>query len=88
MKYRKKPVEINAIKWDGSNLEECVKFLGADYIGSCLDRCINGRAEIKIKTLEGMHIASKGDYLICGVKGEHYPCKPDIFDLTYEAADE
>lgn len=87
MKYRKKPVVIEALLWTGENLKECVEFLGSDYIGSSLERRIDGRCEIKIKTLEGQHIATRGDYLIRGISGEHYPCKPDIFEKTYDLAE-
>jgi hypothetical protein len=84
MKFRKKPVEIEAVQWDGSNLQECISFLGKSYGGHVADRHPDGRSEINVLTLEGCHIASRGDWLIRGVKGEHYPCKPDIFKLTYE----
>ena len=83
MKYRKIPVVIDAIKWDG-NLKECFEFLGDSYIGH---EAGNGYDIIMVKTLEGQHVASQGDYLIKGVKGEFYPCKPDIFKLTYEAVE-
>ena len=85
MKFRKKPVVIDAVKWTGSNLEECCEFLGDDYLRHYAERSPYGKNEIHIKTLEGMHIASRGDFLIRGVKGEHYACKPDIFEATYEA---
>ena len=77
MKYRKKPVEIEAIKWTGDNLNEILEFCGVK------------KAEMDIKgtliihTLEGDHIARKGDMIIKGVAGEFYPCKPDIFEATY-----
>lgn len=82
--YRKKPVEIQAVQWNGKNLDECVKFLGDSFGGYSTERCPDGKAEITVKTLEGQHIASRGDYLIRGVAGEHYPCKPDIFEKTYD----
>ncbi|QQK88068.1 hypothetical protein [Providencia phage PSTRCR_127] len=84
MKYRKKPVEINAIQWTGDNFLECETFLGKSFGGINIERCPNGKREIIVLTLEGQHIASKNDYLIRGVAGEHYPCKPDIFEQTYE----
>jgi hypothetical protein len=84
MKYRKRPVEIEAVQWTGKNLEECKAFLGDSYLLHSAERRPDGRSEIGIKTLEGQHIASRDDYLIRGVKGEHYPCKPDIFAMTYE----
>lgn len=82
--YRKKPVVIEAIQWMGNNLSECKSFLGDSFDSHVADRGLNGRSELIVKTLEGQHIASKGDYLIRGVKGEHYPCKPDIFLATYD----
>lgn len=78
-KYIKKPVAIEAIKWDG-NLKECMEFLGNSYGGH---QAGNGYDVIIVKTLEGQHIASKCDYLIRDVEGEHYPCKPDMFEKTY-----
>lgn len=81
--YRKKPVVITAVQYDGNfkcldifSLDEVSHFfIGTDDAGNpCL----------KIPTLEGVMIASKGDYIIRGVQGEYYPCKPDIFEMTYE----
>lgn len=83
-RYRKKPVEIVAIQWTGGNLDECQAFLGESFGGYMAERHPGGKAEITVLTLEGQHIASRGDYLIRGVKGEHYPCKPDIFEQTYD----
>jgi len=87
MKYRKKPVVIEALKWDGT-------FFGTQVIMSrfvelktaAMDYNIerNECTYWKIDTLEGGHIVSNGDYIIKGVKGEFYPCKPDIFEMTYE----
>lgn len=81
--YRKQPVAVRALLWDGGNLEECKEFLGEDFLESCGERHPGGRSDIFIKTLEGSIVASKGDYIIEGVEGEHYPCKPDIFHKTY-----
>jgi hypothetical protein len=79
-KFRKKPVVIEAVLWTGNNLDEILDFSPAAYTdyGS-------GELELKIQTLEGHHIASVGDWIIKGIKGEFYPCKPDIFEQTYEA---
>lgn len=82
--FKKKPVIIKALQWDGSNLEEVKSFIGDDFISIVTERRMNGRSDITIKTLEGQIIASKGDWIIEGVKGEHYPCKPDIFAESYE----
>ena len=76
MKYRKKPVEIEAVCWSGFNYEEVCE-LGDKKV----QRSGNN---LLIYTLEGTMIASLGDYIIKGVSGELYPCKPDIFKLTYE----
>ena len=79
-KYRKKPVEIEAIQWVSNNIEQVYEMLGDTLI-------INtDEDEVKhfINTLEGKMEMSWGDYIIKGVKGEFYPCKPDIFELTYE----
>ncbi len=90
MKYRKKPVVIEAIQWTRENEEQLAEWLYAndtefnvrytlknDNKKSIID-------EIKIKTLEGTMEATYGDYIIKGVNGEFYPCKPDIFEKTYE----
>lgn len=93
MKYRKKPVVIEAIKWDGLNLQEIKEFVGESleyYINDAAWQVGKGKPHVhmKIKTLEGDHTVTVGDYVIKGVKGEFYPCKPDIFEKTYEAVDE
>jgi hypothetical protein len=79
MRYRKKPVEINA--WELTYNTDCIKAL-IDIIGENAARGVDG--SLNIKTLEGVMTAVTGDYIIKGVKGEFYPCKPDIFKLTYE----
>jgi len=75
MKFRKKPVVIEATQWfqhgDHPEVNPLYGFIGTGWIS----------------TLEGGHEVSPGDWIITGVKGEHYPCKPDIFALTYEAAE-
>ncbi len=76
-KYRKKPVVIEAIQWTGLNDEEMIEFINNDE-WSISDPFII------IKTLEGDMKASEGDWIIKGVNGEFYPCKPDIFEKTYE----
>ena len=76
MRYRKKPVEIEAVQWNGHNYLEITQLTRGEF------RAINDK--LFIETLEGMMCANVGDYIIKGVKGELYPCKPDIFDQTYE----
>ena len=75
-KYRKKPVIIEAIQWTGKNLSEI-----DDFIGETVE---NKGTTLVIHTLEGDMEASIGDYIIKGVNGEFYPCKPNIFAKTYE----
>lgn len=75
-KYRKKPIIIEALKWTGDNKKEVENFLTTSY--SC------DSDSLYINTLEGVMECSKGDYIIKGVAGEFYPCKPDIFEQTYE----
>lgn len=94
-RFKKKPVVIEAIQWTGENLREVLAFTGkhpswvlwfqnfaeyAAYVAA-------DRQVFKIKTLEGTMEAMPGDWIIRGVKGECYPCKPDIFVATYEAAE-
>lgn len=89
MKYRKKPVVIEAIQWTGLNLEEIKEFAGESLTYDIIDDAWElgkGRPHVfmKIKTLEGDMKVSKKDFIIKGVNGEVYPCKPDIFEKTYE----
>lgn len=98
MKYRKKPVVIEAIQLNWKNWGKVCDFLGgiisskspAREVKDCSNSCgeLSPYIEITIPTLEGDHIAKHGDYIIKGVKGEFYPCKPDIFEATYEKCDE
>lgn len=78
MVYRKKPVVIEAIQWTGDNFDELERFTD----NSALVKLFNH--ELFIYTLEGKMHASVEDYIIKGVEGEFYPCKPDIFEKTYE----
>jgi hypothetical protein len=80
MKFIKKPIVIDAIKWNGENFDDIKKFIGVSLLAYNPQKL-----EILIKTLEGQHLASNGDWIIKGIKGEFYPCKPDIFEITYEA---
>jgi hypothetical protein len=85
--FRKKPVVIKAWVWDESkttfNKIGC-KMMAWDGHASTPDLMLN----LRIETLEGSMQVNKGDYIIKGVKGEFYPCKPDIFKLTYDEAGE
>lgn len=92
MKYRKKPVVIEAIQWTGFNLEEIQNFVEKGLSYDFYDTAWRGTPyvcmKMKIKTLEGDMEVSKYDYIIKGVNGEFYQCKPNIFMKTYEAVDD
>lgn len=87
MQYRKKPVVIDARQWDGT--VESYMDITEDpvYKGMVCNMLYDGQkvSSFDIITLEGVHIVTPGDFIIKGVKGEFYPCKPDIFEATYEA---
>lgn len=90
-KYRKKPVVIEAILYKGvESIPEAEKFVGDSFkIGtSSYDGKKYTMAVVHIETLEGDMYVSKGDYIIKGVKGEFYPCKPDVFEETYKLVEE
>ncbi len=91
--YRKKPVVIEALRWDGSDHRGMFTFLDGDPRSHLATNGTNFYIDhtkvaggLVIKTLEGEHIANIGDYIIKGIKGEFYPCKPDIFEMTYDPA--
>ena len=92
MKFRKKPVVIDAIQFTRESIVECTRFISEGKpsenltgFDSLVD--LNGNFSFKIHTLEGVMHVSLGDWVIRGVKGELYPCKPDIFEATYEKVD-
>ena len=78
-RYRKIPVEVEAVQFTGGNLHEMERFVPCGKYYS--------DGTFSIVTLEGEMHVSVGDYVIRGVKGEFYPCKPDIFEMTYEKAE-
>lgn len=82
--FRKKPVVIEAVRYlPGETCQDVAEFMGVDHDErDCFDD-----AEWAIETLEVLVFARPGDWIVRGVQGEFYPCKPDIFDATYEAAD-
>jgi len=83
MKYRKKPVVIDAVRWAGQDIFKD----GPDWLVQAYETGdIVIADEMHIRTLEGTMKADKGDYVIRGIKGELYPCKPDIFHSSYEPA--
>ena len=85
MKYRKKPVVVEAVKCTGTNAKQIKDFAGDSceifFLGE-------GLCGVVIHTLEGDMAVERGDFIIRGVRGEFYPCKPDIFEATYEAITE
>lgn len=97
-RFRKKPVEIDAVQWTGKNVLEVYTFMhGAPDLKRDIAQdkwqdftSMHEGKDWHIKTLEdgpngeAKHVASVGDWIIKGVKGELYPCKPDIFEATYE----
>lgn len=90
MKFRKKPVVIEAIRYTLDNREEAIAFCQ----GNCIHKvatedgvAVESR-DIKLPTLEGTMRAEPGDWIIRGIKGELYPCKNDIFEATYEPVEE
>lgn len=85
MRFRKKPVVIDAVQWTGDPATCDLTSIGLEYHEGAIERIDKG---IEIRTLEGTMLCSVGDWIIKGVKGELYPCKPDIFEATYEAVDE
>jgi hypothetical protein len=78
-KFRKKPVVIEAVQYTGENASEIDAFVGLE-----LKKLLMHPLILVIPTLEGDHNAMHGDWIIKGIKGEFYPCKPDIFAATYE----
>lgn len=84
-RFRKKPVVIEAVKYTGINgriADDLATFMGAP--ANVVE--VDGKLCVSISTLEGDMLASPGDWIIRGVQGEFYPCKPDIFEATYEPA--
>lgn len=94
IQFRKKPVVIEAVRYEGKgNLYPVDGKHGAPvWLWDALEKktaeFTNGGDPLVIHTLEGDHTVSPGDWIIQGIKGELYPCKPDIFEATYEAAGE
>ena len=83
--YRKKPVVIEAIQFNGKNAEEIEQWSNNNVKAGPASEDTLTRSYLEIETLEGMMTAQQNDYIIKGVKGEFYPCKPDIFEQTYDA---
>lgn len=91
-RYRKRPVEVDAIQWTGENIVDVMGFMHPQqpvHVNNLSHmRFTNADDLVGIETLEGLMVANKGDWIIRGVQGEFYPCKPDIFAATYEPAEE
>jgi hypothetical protein len=81
--YRKKPIVIEAVQYDG-NFRSLDIFSLTEVGNFKIKTEEDGSPYLLIPTLEGDMKCSKGDYVIKGIKGEYYPCKPDIFEMTYE----
>lgn len=93
MKFRKKPVVIDAVQFTYPPSDALLAFADDHLTNLRKARHPGAKAEADIVTLEDgqdgrvKHVATEGDWIIKGVKGEFYPCKPDIFEATYEAVD-
>jgi len=82
MRYKKKPVIIDAVQWLGNNIQEMKEFYPKSFWSPSRGNIL------EIHTLEGTMTAQEGDFIIKGVQGEYYPCKPDIFEQTYEPVED
>ena len=99
-RFTKKPVTIEAVQWTGHNLREVITFTDGPpdtstthaFMDTEVRNCSAEHPEgfdypvLKINTLEGKMLVRPGDWIIRGIKGEFYPCKPDIFEATYSPA--
>ena len=81
-KFRKKPVVIEAMEFTEESKNRVFHWVTCNHYA---DWNATGQSTLRIETLEGTMTAEIGDWIIKGVKGEFYPCKPDIFEATYEA---
>ncbi len=82
--YRKRPVLVEAIQFNGKNKDEIMNFVNLSGTNIITYR----NEKLHISTLEGQLHISTGDWIVKGIKGEFYPCKPDIFKQTYEKVGE
>jgi len=88
-KFRKKPVAVEAVRWTGKNfgeIEEFSKGMVRRYFAYEKNEAIE-TDYLEIPTTSGDVLASVDDWIVKGIKGEFYPCKPDIFEQTYERAE-
>jgi len=84
MKYIKKPIEVEAIEFTGVNKLDVIEFTNGK--AKVVPMSMTLHSAMIIPTLEGDHRADVGDFIIKGGMGEFYPCKPDIFEMTYDLA--
>jgi hypothetical protein len=84
-KFRKKPVEIEARQLTPESVRGIKQWIGASAHIHTEGIPLGAPVKLAIDTLEGVMLADFGDFIICGVQGEFYPCKPDIFEATYDA---
>lgn len=85
--FRKKPIVIEAIRWDGANIKDMHIFMRDIFCDTTIVH-YDVTGHMFIPTLEGEMTANPGDWIIKGVKGEFYPCKHDIFEATYEVVEQ
>lgn len=89
MKVRKKPVEVEAVQWGGDNADELNQFAGSHFdVLDEQDRANSDDPEATAQVFDVLHstwvLVYTGDWIIRGIQGEHYPCRPDVFQATYE----
>lgn len=92
MKFRKKPIIIEAMQWDGTmegydDLQAWARSHDLVFVQHSPPKSFDTLFSVRIKTLEGILYISANDWVIRGVKGELYPCKPDIFEKSYDACE-
>lgn len=87
-KFRKKPIVVEAVKFTRKKQQEIIDFTNGKLKDIRMPRCIDGVMTATVETLEGEYEVTENDYIIKGVQGEFYPCKPDIFHETYEEVEE
>ena len=83
-RYKTKPCEIEAVQFTRDNFEEVKNFGEGSIKDLIIERCPDGVAYCKVQTLEGIMLATEEDFIIRGLRGEYYPCKPDVFKKKYE----
>lgn len=88
MKYMTKPCEIEAEIFSRNFWDDIVSFTEGKATNLTIPKKLFGKATCTIETLEGTMIATEGDYIIRGLRGEYYPCKPDVFVKKYEPLEE